>query len=296
MGAIHLYLVRHGESVDNVANLFAGSRDAPLTAHGVLQARRLGTHLATRTASASAAITHIFTSNLQRAHRTAVAVRDAVAASHLLSSSAPGGSQPLSSTAGAIEVVQLPELREKHFGTGEGQKFGARGGSGPDRPRHEGAEDQAAMRVRVERFVEGYLAPIIACVDAEPGDGAESIVIAAHGIILGVLARVLRAAGNFAASRPVPEHQMHFSWSNTGYVEMHITTSLVPPPNASKEAVPAVKWPGLSLKTVVVNCTDHLRGLKKTRGGIGSAMFDEKQKTLSSFFAPTPKKRKHDEA
>jgi len=200
------------------------------------------------------------------------------------------------STAGAIEVVQLPELREKHFGTGEGQKFGARmgSGSGSDRPRHEGAEDQGAMRVRAERFVEDYLAPIFACMEAESEDGAESIVIVAHGIILGVLARVLCTVGNFAALEPVAEDRMHFSWSNTGYVEMHITTTSVL--SASKQTVPTVNWPGLALKTVAVNCTDHLRGLKKTGGGIGSAEFDEKQKTLSSFFAPTSKKRKHDEA
>ncbi|EFQ36317.1 phosphoglycerate mutase [Colletotrichum graminicola M1.001] len=284
MGAVHLYLVRHGESVDNVANLFAGSRDAPLTSHGVLQARRLGAHLATRTASASASITHIFASNLQRAHRTAAAVRDAV-------DSHPSAS---SSRVGAIEVVQLPELREKHFGTGEGQKFGARMGSGPDRPRHEGAEDQGAMRMRAERFVEDYLAPIFACMEAESGDGAESIVIVAHGIILGVLARVLCTVGSFAAVGPVTKDRIHFSWSNTGYVEMHITTT--PVSSASKQAVPTVKWPGLALKTVAVNCTDHLRGLKKTGGGIGSAEFDEKQKTLRLFFAPTSKKRKHDEA
>ncbi|KAK2028407.1 phosphoglycerate mutase [Colletotrichum zoysiae] len=293
-GAIHLYLVRHGESVDNVANLFAGSRDAPLTAHGVLQARRLGTHLAARAASASAGITHIFTSNLQRAHRTAAAVRDAVAASHPSALSALDSSQlASSSTAGAIEVVQLPELREKHFGTGEGQKIGARAGSGPDRPRHEGAEDQGAMRVRAERFVEGYLAPLFACVEADSGDAAESIVVVAHGIILSVLARVLRAAGNFASLGSVPEDHVHFSWSNTGYVEMHVTTTRVP--SASKPA-PAVRWPGLVLKTVSVNCTDHLRGLRKTRGGIGSAEFDERQKTISSFFTPSLKKRKHDEA
>ncbi|KAK2017002.1 phosphoglycerate mutase [Colletotrichum eremochloae] len=292
MGAIHLYLVRHGESVDNVANLFAGSRDAPLTAHGVLQASRLGAHLAARTASASAGITHIFTSNLQRAHRTAVAVRDAVAASHLVAPSGSDGSLLPSSTARAIEVVQLPELREKHFGTGEGQKFGARLGSGPGRPRHEGAEDQGAMRVRAQRFVDDYLAPIFACVDAESGNGAESIVVVAHGIILGVLARVLRTAGNFAVLGSIPEDNMHFSWSNTGYVEMHIATTSVL--DASKDAVPTVKWPGLVLKIVAVNCTDHLQGLKKTRGGIGSAEFDEKQKKISSFFAPTSKKRKHD--
>ncbi|GKT44649.1 putative phosphatase [Colletotrichum spaethianum] len=292
MGAIHLYLVRHGESVDNVANLYAGSRDAPLTTHGVLQARRLGTHLATRTASASASITHIFTSNLQRAHRTAAAVRDAVAASHPSNTSVLHGLQPLSSRARGIEVVQLPELREKHFGTGEGQRFGTRSRSGSGRPRHDGAETHDAMRMRIERFFDNYLSPIFACVDAESGDGVESIVVVAHGIILGVLARVLHAPGNFALVS-AQEDQLQMSWSNSGYVEMHIMTTPAPA-IAWKDAALTAKWPGLSLKIVAVNCTEHLKGLKKTRGGIGSAKFDEKQRQLSSYFATTSKKRKHE--
>ncbi|CRK15202.1 hypothetical protein BN1723_010577, partial [Verticillium longisporum] len=54
------------------------------------------------------------------------------------------------------------------------------------------------------------------------------------------------------------------------------------------------RWPDLRLSFVVFNNTSHLAGLKKTRGGIGSAQFDQKQKTLTSFFAaaPPPKKRK----
>ncbi|KAF9878739.1 phosphoglycerate mutase family protein [Colletotrichum karsti] len=273
MGAIHLYLVRHGESVDNVANLYAGSRDASLTSHGVLQARRLGTHLASHTATAP--VSHIFTSNLQRAYRTAEAVRDAI--------STP--SEAEASTRRVVEVVQLPELREKHFGSGEGQKVGARVVG----ERHVGAETHEAMFARAKRFVDEYLAPIFACVD-EAEDGAESVVIVAHGIILGVLARALRSATNFGKLVASPADSLPLSWSNTGYVEIHVTSAPAP-----KEST--ATWPGLSIKTVTVNSTEHLQGLKKTRGGIGSAKFDEKQKTLNAFFTPTAKKRKHgDEA
>ncbi|GJD04349.1 phosphoglycerate mutase [Colletotrichum higginsianum] len=282
MGTIHLFLVRHGESVDNVAKLYAGSRDSPLTSHGVLQARRLGAHLATRTASASAGITHIFSSTLRRASTTAAAVREAVASSH-------------HSAARDIEVVRLSDLREKHFGTGEGQKFGGTTASGAARPRHDGAEDLDAMRMRAKRFVDGYLAPIFACVEAEPGGAAESIVIVAHGIILGVLSSVLCSPGLFAAVDPDSESQRPWSWSNTGFVEIRITSMPVASDlaRASLDALPAVRWPHLSLQTVAVNCTEHLAGLKKTRGGIGSAKFDEKQKTIISFFAPAFKKRKN---
>ncbi|KAF4911102.1 putative phosphatase [Colletotrichum viniferum] len=281
MGAIHLYLVRHGESVDNVANLYAGSRDASLTSHGVLQARRLGTHLAARTASAP--VSHIFASNLQRAYCTAEAVRDALSPSN-----ATEGEASSSTTGRRVEAVQLPELREKHFGSGEGQKVGARAVG----ERHVGAETSEAMFTRAKRFVDEYLGPIFACVN-EAEEGAESVVVVAHGIILGVLVRALRSAKNFGTVIASPEDQLPLAWSNTGYVEL-IVTPAAPP---SKESATVPTWPGLSIKTVAVNSTEHLQGLKKTQGGIGSAKFDEKQKTLNAFFTPTSKKRKYgDEA
>ncbi|KAF5525265.1 putative phosphatase [Colletotrichum aenigma] len=282
MGAIHLYLVRHGESVDNVANLYAGSRDASLTSHGVLQARRLGTHLASRTASAP--VSHIFASNLQRAYRTAEAVRDALSSPP----NATEGEASSSMTGRRVEVVQLPELREKHFGSGEGQKVGARAVG----ERHVGAETSEAMFTRAKRFADEYLGPIFACVN-ETEEGAESVVVVAHGIILGVLVRALRSAKNFGTVVASPEDQLPLAWSNTGYVELTVTPAAPP----SKEPATVPTWPGLSIKTVAVNSTEHLQGLKKTRGGIGSAKFDEKQKTLNAFFTPTAKKRKHgDEA
>ncbi|UQC74984.1 phosphoglycerate mutase [Colletotrichum lupini] len=329
MGAVHLYLIRHGESVDNSGSqlsfsslseksnlspilissaLFvgvarvcsAGSRDAPLTNHGVLQAKRLGEHLATRTAAASAPITHVFSSNLQRAHRTAMLAAHTGDADAQASSSTDAGSIP--STVG-VAPLQLAELREKHFGTGEGQRFGARSSG----KRHEGAEDHDSMRVRAERFVDEYLAPLFACVEGErdeeqegASNGTESIIIVAHGIILGVLARVLLAAGNFGSlATGTSDQQQRFSWCNTGYLLIHIKS--MPAVDAKESAglrsgTQEPRWPHLKLEIVEVNCTEHLRGLKKTRGGIGSAKFDEKQKTLSAFFKPTASKRKHEDS
>jgi hypothetical protein len=40
----------------------------------------------------------------------------------------------------------------------------------------------------------------------------------------------------------------------------------------------------MSLVVKAVNSQEHLKGLKKTRGGIGSSKHDEKQKTMDSFF------------
>ncbi|CAI0652822.1 unnamed protein product, partial [Colletotrichum noveboracense] len=222
---------------------------------------------------------HIFASNLQRAYRTAEAVRDALSPPN-----ATEGEASSSTTGRRVEVVQLPELREKHFGSGEGQKVGARAVG----ERHVGAETSEAMFTRAKRFVDEYLGPIFACID-EAEEGAESVVVVAHGIILGVLVRALRSAKNFGTVVASPEDQLPLAWSNTGYVELLVTPAAPP----SKEPATAPTWPGLSIKTVAVNSTEHLQGLKKTRGGIGSAKFDEKQKTLNAFFTPTAKKRKH---
>lgn len=58
---------------------------------------------------------------------------------------------------------------------------------------------------------------------------------------------------------------------------------------AQAELDPAVPSPvagfeALFLTVTAVNCRDHLRDLKKTRGGIGSMKHDEKQAKMDSFF------------
>lgn len=231
-----LFLVRHGETVDNVAGLYAGSRDSPLTTHGVLQARRLASHLAGTT------VTHLFSSDLQRAARTAEAVCDAQKRARKAD----------------LAVVQLSQLREKDFGTGEVTRMGS--------TMHQGAETLEAMRLRVDGFLDNLI-PLIT---------EDSVVcIVAHGIILGVLFRALCA--RTAAPAPAPmSSTSRLWWSNTGYLEAVLSLS-----------------PGLPMKLLVkkVNCMDHVKGLKRTRG-IGSAKFDEKQKTMDAFFKPTSKKRK----
>jgi broad specificity phosphatase PhoE len=250
---MHLFLIRHGETVDNVAQLYAGSRDSALTTHGVLQTRRLATHLAKTTSSAA----RIFSSNLQRAVLTAQAICDARGKDE--------------------EPLQLPQLREKDFGTGEGASFG----TSKDHP-HQGVESQEAMRVRVDVFLQEHILPHVASSDL--------VYIVAHGIILGVLFRRLCERLSKGSMSVAPDAQRAASpypggigpvlptWSNTGYLEAHLTSA----DNA---------WSSTKLHILRINSVDHLQGLRKTRGGIGSARFDGKQQTLTSFFAPKKRKR-----
>ncbi|KAI1337639.1 phosphoglycerate mutase-like protein [Xylariaceae sp. FL0016] len=286
---MHLLLIRHGESVDNVASLYAGSRDSPLTNHGVLQTKRLGSHLASRL-PVLGPIRDIFASNLQRAHHTAEAIAKALP-TRLDNQS---GSEPL------VEVVCLPELREKDFGLSEGKKFGTRGQSGDD-----GSETRDAMKIRIDRFLDSHLTPLI----EENRVTKCAVVVVAHGIILNVLLKCLMAR---YPGPPVSGRSSEYvaSWSNTGVLQAKLVVQenvrCRPGPEAdstsekntgssdlgvSKVSLPRAP-PKMSLVVDFVNNVDHLQGLKKTRGGIGSVGFDAKQRTMDSFFTSSSKKRK----
>lgn len=247
---MRLFLIRHGETVDNVANVYAGTRDSALSMHGVLQAQRLASHLASSRHCSGG--THILSSTLQRAVKTAEAIRDAC---------------------GAGSVRQLAQLRERDFGSLEGTKVGAAA--------HEHAQDAEpaqSMRDRVDDFLDHHLLPLVML------PAAEDVVIVAHGIILGIMFTKLSArlpAGSIIVS---PEAQRPWPpvWRNTGYLEATLS-----PAAAEAQSRP---WSTLQLHITRVNCVEHLQGLRKTRGGIGSTRFDEKQKTLDAFY--TSKERK----
>lgn len=69
-----LTLVRHGETDGNLEGVWQGSTDAPLTQRGLAQASRVAAYLGERHADASA----LYSSPLQRAHRTAEVIADAL--------------------------------------------------------------------------------------------------------------------------------------------------------------------------------------------------------------------------
>ena len=59
-----------------------------------------------------------------------------------------------------------------------------------------------------------------------------------------------------------------------------IARSGLPPSETAENAV----LEGYVTTVLAVNCQDHLRGVKRTRGGIGSARHDEGQKSIKTFF------------
>ncbi|KAK0740397.1 histidine phosphatase superfamily [Schizothecium vesticola] len=270
---MRLLLVRHGETVDNVAGLYAGIRDSALTAHGVLQARRLASHLATRSALVGS-VTNVFSSDLQRAANTAQAIIDAQGPPRQGPSSLaiPDRTQ--------VRLVKVPDLRERNFGSAEGKRFGA--------PRAD-AESHEEMRARAARFVRNQLDPVLAREAGHRG----VVVVVSHGILLNSLLRVLlmrHAPEELARMSATTRSEYLTSWSNTGYVEMAVRNLATPRPSSGGKAPSSP--PRLELVLIASNVTTHLDGLKKTRGGIGSSQFDNRQRTMDAFLARSAKKRR----
>jgi len=271
----------------------AGSRDSPLTTHGVLQSRRLGAHLSTVTRSIP--IRHVFSSDLQRAAMTAQAIVDA--RRPVESSSVQSGSD--------LSVVQLADLRERDFRSLEGTKVGSRPAPGAGGYRFRDPETQAEMAVRADRFITSHLNPILEVVDLCPDIHHGSVVIVAHGVILNALLKRLLIRFSTPAEAEAlfagrSNTEWVASWRNTAYLEAAVSAttvgtvsgdgtgrqeSTVRPGTLMSQSGPAVR-----LAIIGVNRVDHLQGLKKTRGGIGSARFDTKQRTVDSFFKASPKK------
>ncbi len=288
-------------------------------------------------------VSHIFSSDLQRAFRTAEAIREA---------------QSLTPP----ETTKLQLLREQDFGFYEGKKFferpkdGSQNGKEAHLEAHRNepgfveVESKESMRIRVETFIDAHLVQLMHELEEE-----KSVAVVAHGIILSHLWRaILKRFHPFVTVAPsVQLAARGFSleyiggWSNTGYMELEVKqipnswsqnpqapasagrsaevpstpqiSNIIEPillegpvskismaqnlptsssslpqqpattPPTSVDAPPVPPSPSLSSKELflvvkAVNSQEHLNGLKKTRGGIGSLKHDSNQKTVDSFF------------
>lgn len=114
-----------------------------------------------------------------------------------------------------------------------------------------------------------------------------------------------------ASGIPIPEHSLADGLAAKETAAVRAVSSVAAPskgaaavsqPGTASALVANVPSPTLAstsniqLAVRAVNCIEHLQGLKKTRGGIGSAGHDEKQKTVDSFFSRPAKKPKRDES
>jgi hypothetical protein len=186
-------------------------------------------------------------------------------------------------------------------------------------PGFQGIESKESMNIRMDSFVDMHLLQLL----LEVEDG-HTVVIVAHGIILSHLWRVILRRfnpGNVSVTPGIQAAERGFSleylggWSNTGYMDLEVqendavlkttsaqtsssksVSSVLPSTNESSAATLPKKptdlsptiasrkiW-HMSLVVKAVNSQEHLEGLKKTRGGIGSLKHDSSQKTMDSFF------------
>ncbi|CAK7268818.1 hypothetical protein SEPCBS57363_003284 [Sporothrix epigloea] len=284
-----------------MASVYAGSRDSALTAHGVLQTRRLGAHLAALPVRTNPAkmitMTHIFSSDLQRASLTASAIFDA-------QNKRDEGFDDRS----PATLVKSADLCERDFRSGEGTRFNlSRDSDGGGRNAFADAESWDEMSVRAKRFIDQHLDRLL--VEAgDEGDDARTVVVVAHGLILNVLlsSLLLRYTSSemirlqppqlLGASSKHNANQLRVPWSNTGHLVIHaLRTKTTFPSSVTRSTASAGdEASNIELRVVSINCTEHLIGLKKTRGGIGSQQFDPKQKTMEAFFSPSVQRRKRD--
>lgn len=212
-----LYLIRHGETVDNVAGVYAGSRDSALTNHGLEQAKRLGAFFAENEVK----FTHIFASPLSRAFRTAGAINDA-------QEKLPGPQAD-----DKVEIVKVKELIERDYGSYEGRPYATRSEwMKTGRDGHEesggGVESTQSMAKRGDTFLDQHFIPLL---KEDPHEKEYVVAIVAHGMLCSHLwrrllfrlpKRSLTIAPEITAARGniVLEHLG--GWSNTGYLELTI--------------------------------------------------------------------------
>ncbi|SPO03623.1 uncharacterized protein DNG_06306 [Cephalotrichum gorgonifer] len=256
-GTTRLLLVRHGESVDNVA-------DAALSARGVLQARHLGAHLLERP-SPLVVPTHIFASDLQRAYQTAEAIRESFLAA--------GSDVP--------EVQRHGDIRETDFGSLEGLPWANPAPAVvPDGWVH--PETIEAILLRINRFLETSLFPVV---QSHLGDGVDdverAVVVVAHGALIRqvVNALVTKFTSCNCPVLGLPHGYgtagFHISWRNTGFFECLIEAATPASLTTSPTAFPS----GLKVTIQHMNCVDHLAGLTDA---ISSAKLDSKQKPIET--------------
>ena len=293
---MRLLLVRHGETVDNVAGVYAGVTDSALTCHGYLQAERLGAHLSKKGFRS----VEIFCSDLKRAYLTAEAIRQFQ------------DPQPLPPT-------KLELIREQNFGSFEGKK------SIRQDPNVVGREDivsevesKKSLESRANAFINDHLLKLFYQTADE-----HTVAVISHGIFLkylwkSLLCRFPSACVSLVQKSGAPRAPSIKNlglWFNTAYMELDIKQrpiSLAATPQNSvpceftsnnphnhetssgkQSSIPVtidsklVQGPtGLKLNLYIleINFCEHLRGLKKSRGGTSNLPYNPAQKNIFKFF------------
>ena len=200
------------------------------------------------------------------------------------------------------EVVRLELLREQDFGSLEmtawasKQAFDAPNLRADPNFRHK--ETAEAMRTRADQFIDDFLAPLWAVADDSQD---QCVAVVSHGLFLACLwkalinrfdARTVQLGPEVGQASPDRPLDYMVMWANTGYLEADIkvkpTESMAASMLLDQSSIrlPENSTPlsALTLKVITINGKDHLLNLKRTRGGVGSAAYDTRQKQIDGFF------------
>ncbi|KAI1793390.1 phosphoglycerate mutase-like protein [Ganoderma leucocontextum] len=258
--------IRHGESTDNLLDVWAGWKDAPLSNH----ARALGKSLSNTRFAA------IYASPLKRALWTGQAVRDAQ----------PDPKPPL-------RVTESPLLREQHFGDAEGEPWSWNQTAGLSLEEHfatgiwpvlhgrsqkfPGGESLDDLYARASKAIDELVMPHI-WQAARDGKVGVNIALASHGLCISELIPALL----------VKDESGHHTGDKYKGLYNTAWTRLTVQVQGAREGQPLDfsenDPPKLHIKVTDVNSREHLAGVVRQKGGIGSAAHDLKQQDIRAFF------------
>lgn len=189
-------------------------------------------------------------------------------------------------------------LRERDFGSLEGVRIQSANRPGPGSARstntqsdgsiHIESETVISMRQRATSFLNEHFLPLL--FDYSGTDS--NIAVVSHGVFLRALwnrlvdlfdpMEISLATGD-ASRDHGPAALFSPSWSNTGFMTLLIQPSQATQEQKSSASTDAL-LNGWAMKIVAADSKEHLAGLHRTRGGIGSAIHDSRQKRIDHFF------------
>ncbi|KAH6911399.1 histidine phosphatase superfamily [Coprinopsis sp. MPI-PUGE-AT-0042] len=265
--------IRHGESVDNLKEVWAGWKDSTLTNHGVKQAEALALSFATTP------LTAIYTSDLIRAHMTAKAVQAA-------QSDVP------------LHVNEL--LREQYFGVAEGTSYKSQRSKDLTLAQHyakgifptifgrnerfPGGESKNDVAARARRFVQEVLMPYVR--QEDEGKEGLHIAVVSHGLIIPELISILWRMDKNPVMQETELRGNLRGMRNTGWTRVEF--GLQEEENAA--AADGYRSQNSAFKThkirfLHVNSHAHLSSLTRQKGGISRLAHDPGQKDIRAFFS-----------
>jgi len=264
---ISITFVRHGESTDNLRSVWAGWEDAPLSNHGMNQARAVGKSLSQTPFIA------IHASDLKRAYTTAQAIHDAQP------TPPPFDSSPL--------------LREQHFGVAEGKPWSLHVEPGLSLEEHYAKGIYPVIFNRTDKFPEGeslddlarraeeaiekFVMPHV-WEAARRGKRGVHVAVVSHGLCISeLIAALMRRNVTGGGSANKYKGLLNTAWTR---VAIDVQGTKGEEPLEFPDSDP----PPLTMKVTDVNRHEHIDNIVRQKGGVGSAAYDPKQADIRAFF------------